>query len=98
MAWTVIIEDESRCISSPLRGEFSEEILHNIEDNALLRILKYLDPYGDLILNRLQMDDLISDLINLKNTKNYDDQIDVIINMAKECKNEHHLFLTFYGD
>lgn len=98
MGWTVIIEDEEGNPKKTMPGEFI------LSDKAVLsnegfRLLKYVDPFGDTTFNAFMFKDLIKDLIELKTLLPTDkEQIDVLISYAKECDDEIHTYLKFYGD
>ncbi|MBC8045136.1 MAG: hypothetical protein IAF08_16980 [Rhizobacter sp.] len=62
-----------------------------------LKLLRYLDPYGDATFNHLQMDDLIKDLDDLENIE-HNPLTAEIQKLAARCKSEVHTYLTFYGD
>ncbi len=98
MGWTVIIEDENGNAKKTMPKEFTlsgDEILNNEK----FRLLKYLDPYGDTTFNALMFEDLIKDLTELKERLPVDkDQIDLVISYAKECNDDVHTYLKFYGD
>ena len=98
MGWTVIIEDENGNTKRTMPGEFV------LSDDGLLsnenfRLLKYLDPYGDTTFNAFMFEDLIKDLIELKKLLPMDImQIDTVISYTKECNDDIHTYLKFYGD
>jgi hypothetical protein len=98
MGWTVIIEDENGNAKKTMPGEFilsEEEVLNN--DN--FKLLKYLDPYGDTTFNAFMFEDLINDFIELKKLLPIDKkQIDTVIEYARECNEDVHTYLKFYGD
>src|SRR5437867_7732427 len=98
MGWTVIIEDENGNAKRTMPSEFvlsDEKILNN----EPFRLLKYLDPYGDTTFNAIMFEDLIKDLTELKNKLPSDkEQIDTVISYAKECNDDVHTYLKFYGD
>jgi hypothetical protein len=94
MAWTVILEDESKNIISSLDSEFS---VPSTSIFIKLRLLRYLDPFGDTTFNHIQMDDLIKDLEEIKNVAD-DLLINKIQQLAISCKSNPHTYLTFYGD
>lgn len=98
MGWTVIIEDENGNAKRTMPAEF---ILPNDEvlSNENFRLLKYIDPYGDTTFNALMFEDLIKDLTELKTLlPMYKEQIDIVISYAKECDDDIHTYLKFYGD
>lgn len=98
MGWTIIKEDENGNAKRKLPNEFH---LSNIDIlyNGNFKILKYIDPYGDTTINANMFTDLISDLQNLK-LKLPDDteQINGVIEIATESKEEVHTYLKFYGN
>jgi hypothetical protein len=98
MGWTVIIEDEEGNAKKTMPGEFilsDEEVL----SKESFRLLKYVDPYGDTTFNAFMFEDLIKDLQELNTLLPTDKkQIEIVINYAKECKDEIHTYLKFYGD
>ena len=94
MAWTVTLEDEDKQVMSSLDREFDTTMRDSLSG---FRLLCYLDPYGDTIFNRLQMDDLIHDLSQLKKMET-NLQIDDVLLLAERCKLETHTYLYFYGD
>lgn len=71
-----------------------------IGDNRF-SLLRYIDLYGNTIFNRLQMEQLLFELEQLKNDDRTPEEIAVIEKlqeMARRCQNEPHLYLKFYGD
>ena len=94
MGWTVILEDENRLAKSSISHEFDTGLKNELNG---LKLLHYLDPYGDAIFNRLQMDDLIMDLQKLRLLE-ANPLLDEIEALAQRCKKESHLYLVFYGD
>jgi hypothetical protein len=94
MAWTIILENENKETVSSLSHEFDIGLQSDLSG---LKLLCYLDAYGDTIFNRLQMDDLIKDLERLKLLK-ANPLLDEIHLLAERCKRETHTYLVFYGD
>lgn len=94
MTFTISLEDETRK---------AIEILDNrliINSNVNLdnyKLLQYLDPYGDTIFNRNQINDLITDLKKLDKLI-INSIIRQVIELAETCKNEVHTYLCFNGD
>jgi hypothetical protein len=95
MGWRVSLEDENglevSILDDELRIGYSQ---FNSEDFTLL---KYIDPYGNTIFNRFQIDDLVLDLIKLKETYHYP-ILDKIIDLAAKCKSKIHTYIVFMGD
>ena len=58
MSYTIILEDENKVQLFSLKDEFNIGLLNKMD----FKLLCYIDPFGDTIFNRLQMDDLINDL------------------------------------
>lgn len=81
-------------ISSSLGGEFNTGFWDSLDNFKLLR---YLDAYGDTVFNRLQMDDLIQDLRDLRKIES-NPLVDEILLLAELCKKKVHTYLVFYGD
>lgn len=94
MAWTVILETEKKKAIATLPCEFYSSLSKSPDE---FRLLRYLDPYGDTVFNRLQMDDLIDDLQQLKKMET-NPLIDEMLLLAERCKQEAHTYLSFYGD
>lgn len=94
MPWKIILEDENKTMLSSLSDELIIDLNKDLKN---LKLLCYLDAYGDTIFNRNQMDDLIKDLKKLKLVKN-NTLIDEIQMLAEQCKKVQHTYLVFYGD
>jgi hypothetical protein len=62
MNFSVSLEDETRGVVETLSSQLVLESAIYLSTSKLLR---YLDPYGDTIFNRYQIDDLIVDLEKL---------------------------------
>jgi hypothetical protein len=64
------------------------------------RVLRYLDPAGDLMLNRAQATTLLEDLAGI--IPRYDGPAKGILEktrtMAVQCEQGTHLYLWFLGD
>ena len=93
MGWTVILEDERGKKESILKDQFNNKYF----DGKEYKLLHYLDPYGNIIFNQLQIPDLVNDFQKLKMIDD-DPMIDEIIDLAIRCKDEVHHYLVFYGD
>ena len=93
MNWTVAIVDEYG------RKEISNVVEITLSSTQLsgLKLMKYLDPYGDTIFNTLQMTDLIHDLRVLANTEK-SQSIFSVMDLAYRVQVEVHQYLVFYGD
>jgi hypothetical protein len=101
VAFTVTLEDElgMELASVSENGHF-EKLLEQINDKNMI-CLKFIDPYGIAVFNRLQMQYLISEL-SLSLTKAIDKEstqfINATVEMAKRCKAEENTYIYFYGD
>ena len=65
------------------------------------RLLKYVDEYGDTYFNRLQMLDFLADWeaagALLRSSEEEKLWLEVG-RLARECRDEVHLYLKFFGD
>jgi hypothetical protein len=84
--------------------EDPENILHGILpkiDDETYDCLRFVDPYGDTIFNRLQMAPLRADirrlLAGVRNPKEVA-LLNRIDDLALKCEQAVHCFLKFYGD
>jgi hypothetical protein len=53
MHWTVVLEDEHRIGILSLNVDFTSPVVFDPSNNKQFKLLKYLDPYGDTIFNKL---------------------------------------------
>ena len=98
MGFTIRIEDENGNAEKTMPKEFVSSDL-GVFYKKPFRLLKYIDPYGNTTFNALMYDDLIKDLIELKEYIPSDkEQIDEVIKYAQECSEQIHTYLKFYGD
>lgn len=98
MAWTVIKIDEQGREEKKLSDEF--EIL-NFDgfDLSQFKVIKYLDPYGDMTFGSRQFDDLLADLRQLEKMNRVESkQITEPLELINECKNQVYTYIKFYGD
>lgn len=94
MNFSISLEDETRAAIETLGDSF---VITETANLSCFKLLHYLDPYGDTIFNRYQIDDLIIDLERL-NEPSADTIISQIISLARRCKDETHTYLSFNGD
>lgn len=94
MSWTIILEDENKNQISKLKDEFDVKVKISEKE---FKLFQYIDSFGNTTFNRLQMDDLISDLSKLKLVED-NSKIVELIELAEKCKNGIHYYLVFYGD
>ncbi len=85
--------------SAELSDQLAQQILAIAPDTRLLR---YLDPYGDLVLNHLQMAHLLDDLDHLEGRTALDDAdraaLAEIRSLASQCASGVHTYIAFIGD
>ena len=70
-------------------------------DDADSRCLRYVDPYGDTVFNRLQIADVLKELVLLSRRASAEDERELfssIIGLANRCQATVHTYLKFYGD
>jgi len=63
--------------------------------------LRFVDPYGDAIFNRLQIPIVVEELNLLKGTLQDQEEATLLERvkiLAERCRNEPHLYLRFIGD
>ena len=98
MAWTIIWEDENGVVIRKLQRELTISNSANLySDN--FRVLKYIDPHGDTTFNRMMLQDLISDLTELRNYQGKEENISQeIIELVTECQRQVHTYIKFYGE
>lgn len=98
---SVKLEDETRILIKEIFIMKPDLGILLYEFGQDTKLLKYIDPYGDTIFNRIQMDDLITELSELLNTHGFkypNNYLKEIIELAIECKNSVHKYIRFYGD
>jgi hypothetical protein len=80
--------------------DFSNALLPSPDDTRFI-CLRFIDPYGDTIFNRMQMPTVIGELRDLKvasDNQERDAIIDRLVELACLCQEEPHLYLRFIGD
>jgi hypothetical protein len=80
--------------------DLPQDCLPPIEDRRF-PFLRYIDPYGDTIFNRLQMDPILDELRLLKaitQDRGKASLLERTEGLAKRCQSETHLYLAFIGD
>jgi hypothetical protein len=96
------------------RVDENHEVLERLADTSdwLLRtigksearklcLLQYVDPYGDTVFNRMQLEDLNRDLNVLLSQLLSEEARRVIVGvqeMSDRCRDEVHTYLKFIGD
>ena len=106
--------DGSMPIHIVVKNRSTEEIVDEADDingrleRRLARMnreqyayLRYIDPYGDTIFNRLQMEEVIPEMERLFAGSADDGSnkfFEYLLNMAKCCRDGVDLYLEFVGD
>jgi hypothetical protein len=65
------------------------------------RVLRYVDPYGDLVLNHLQVDELLMDVADIADRDLEDAErrgLERLRIIAEACRDGIHLYVRFIGD
>jgi len=98
MGLTVRLQDES---CKPVSNEDIGVDLSLPTGDSSFRLLCYIDPYGDTIFNRLQMQSFLSEWEAIKKEAiaERDKQAWLKVKiLAERCRDEVHLYLRFMGD
>jgi hypothetical protein len=87
----------------PIRSVTDKDglIERSAADAPELRLLRYVDAYGDTYFNKLQMADLKADwqvARTLIETANDAECWDVVQGIINECLDRTHLYVKFVGD
>jgi hypothetical protein len=81
-----------------------KNVLHRLlpqPDDTTSRCLRYIDWYGDTVFNRRQAGDLLEELQLLPEKAHGEEEkelLNQIIELARRCAREPHLYLKFSGD
>ena len=70
-------------------------------DEQTCPFLASIDPYGDTVFNRLQMDRFLSEWVGVAAKARTSEEralVSTIENFARRCHDEVHLYLKFIGD
>ncbi len=95
MAWDVRLQDENCKPVIPFDAAIEFGM---IPQSGEFKLLHYIDPLGDTIFNRLQMDDFLHDWSRLQPNTGEREQWKIVFDFASKCKSEPHLYLRFIGD
>ncbi len=96
MGWTIVLEDESG-VSLKLVSHEYEISDFSRRDLSETTLLKFLDPYGDLVFNRLQMDALFKDLLQTVTYSNYQGIQAELKELHEAMISQAHLYIRFAG-
>jgi hypothetical protein len=95
----VVLQDESGNEIRPGIEVPSNILAH--PDDRRFKCLRFVDPYGDTVFNRLQCKALSDDLCLLRESGlggTHDALIRQIESLVAECQHEVHLYVRFIGD
>lgn len=70
-------------------------------DDETFPLLRFVDPYGYTVFNRVQLEALESELDRLlyrSDDRPTHDLLASVVAMARRCREEPHLYLRFEGD
>jgi hypothetical protein len=106
MPWTVRLEDERGNVSGYCSAKIEFSLAFSIPHFDLLPhvatsgLTKYLDPWGDTVFNRRQMNDLQREWSSLAVPENESQkgEWDRALQMIDICSSSPHLYLRFIGD
>jgi hypothetical protein len=84
--------------------EDSRNLLHHLlpsPDDAMFRLVNYVDWHGNTVFNVLQIPTVVRELeVLLGNARTPEDRdlLSRVIALAQQCLEDVHLYLKFYGD
>jgi hypothetical protein len=105
VALTIALEDESGDRHAVVFDE--QDLLINLirkaarKDAAHLRLLDYVDPYGDTVFNQLQMPQIsreLDDLLSSTESPEARELLSSIQTLVREAQEGVHLYLRLIGD
>jgi hypothetical protein len=95
----VVVQDENGKVVSQAVDVSSAVIAR--PDDPRFACLRFVDPYGDTVFNRLQLAALLEDLRLLKGSSNggqHEAVFRQIEALVERCQAEPHLYLKLVGD
>jgi hypothetical protein len=81
-------------------GNLLHRLLPSPRDESF-HCLRFIDPYGDTVFNRPQIEEFLADLGRIlvsAKTKEERELLERIRELAERCRSEPHLYVKFYGD
>jgi hypothetical protein len=99
MGIDIQLQDEDGKILERISDE--KGLLHDLLPRGDHSLLSGIDPYGDTIFNRIQVDAFLSEWSKLKLKELSSAQalhLDRVERLAFKCKESVHLYLKFVGD
>jgi len=101
MGIRIQLEDESGNSEGELLIDaFLFRVIPPVSD-ASYACLRFIDPYGDTIFNRLQIPVFIEELNCLAGTAETKEEkhfLKELLKLAQKCRDEPHFYLRFIGD
>jgi len=101
MAFAVVLEDERSQERERVleRRSAFHELIPPLSD-AAFRCVGFIDPYGHVVFNRLQLPLLVDELRILlpRADQEQRDFIGAVLGLAQKCMERPHLYLRFKGD
>jgi len=70
-------------------------------DDPRFSCLRYVDPYGDTVFNRVQLSDLLQDLRTIGQScqaRDHEPEMRRIERLVERCQKEPHLYVRMIGD
>jgi hypothetical protein len=98
MPWNVRLEDGDCNLLEEIVGVWR---FINPDSIRTLRILRFLDPYGDTVFNRLQMEPFLKDWEQLEGQASFAGEQSLwaeVKRLGRRCQSEPGLYLRFIGD
>jgi len=99
----VTLEDESGKVVRELVADpgVLDGLLAPLEQDRESKCLRFIDPYGDTVFNRMQMDCFLDEwnvLLARARTSAQKSVIMEVARLAEHGRDEPHLYLKFHGD
>lgn len=98
MPWNVKLETENR---EPIEEVLTIWGFMPEEQSKSFELLRFIDPYGDTVFNRLQMVAFLEEWMRLEEASKQNAQHDkweAVKRLALKCQSEPHTYLRFVGD
>ena len=101
MGIAIRLEDEHGNVLETLDWpNWLDHLLPAYEDESF-QCLRFVDPYGDTVFNRVQMPTFISELERVQQQADSDRERGRLVEvgrLAERCLREVHLYVRFFGD
>jgi len=102
MGITVVLEDERGTALSSVEDQAN--LLHRLLPNpkdASFHTLRFIDWYGDTVINRLQLETFIQEWDRIAQHAQTEEERSLLCrirDLATKGQQEQHTYLKFYGD